>query len=91
MGRDEDALRYLTQAVKPGAENAQAYAYLSDLYRSRGDRQSAAQTLLQSTRLNRELPIAHHFLGLLHLDLGLFPQAIQSFDLALSLRYTLMN
>jgi len=81
----------LQKATIHGLENAVAFAYLGDIYRSRGDRQSAGPTLAEAISLNRELPIAHHFIGLLHLDLGLFPQAIQSFDLALSLRYTLMN
>ena len=85
MGREDDALRHFAYAVDKGPENAEAFAYLGDLYRSQGDYASAGPSLDQAIDLDPELAIAHHFRGLLHLDLKSFPEAIQAFDLAISL------
>jgi tetratricopeptide (TPR) repeat protein len=85
LGREEDAVSYLSRSVELAPQNAEYSAYLGDLYRSVGMFNLAAQVLDKAIRLDPQLPEAYQFRGLLLNDMGLFEEAILDFDRAINL------
>lgn len=85
-GRDDDALRMLTDMTQKYPKLAGPFTNLGLLYIKQGKFAQAKQALLQATTIRPDDAVAYNHLGVAYRQLGEFKQAQQAYEQALKLK-----
>ena len=86
LGRQDEQIRHLRQAVDLDPEFAAAYRNLGALYLQRGEYAPAEEALRRALRLEPDVAIAHYNLGVLYVQTGRRELARPAFETAERLR-----
>lgn len=86
LGRQDEQIRHLRQAIDLEPEFAAAQRNLGALYLQRGEHSLAEEALLQALKLEPDVAIAHHNLGVLYMRTGRRELAQTAFETAEQLR-----
>ncbi len=85
MGKPDEALAILRQAIKLDPKRAEIYYNMGLAYRSKGQAELAIQAYRESIHLNPQMKDTHFNLANLLQDLGRLPQALVHYKEALKL------